>query len=167
MSSAFGRLRLLIVPLTWLLSLACVAAVAATLFWRFAAPAPVDLPLEHDSDPRAAAQRIAGQHPFADRAVPVVAVAQPVSSSRFSIVGLATGFVDGPGFAMISSGNQAPEAFAVGDEVASGVRLKRILPDGVELDRGGRIERIALPSASTAGITPVDSSNTPQPPAPR
>lgn len=167
MNSALRRLRALIIPCAWLLSLSCVAAVLATLFWRLAAPPPVDRPVSRDSDPRATAQRIAGQGPFAgqraDRdSTPVAAVA----ASAFSLVGLATGFVGGPGFALLKVGARAPEAFVEGDELAAGVRLERILADGVEIKRNGRVEKVPLASEPIAGIEPVDPSVPPPQPAP-
>ena len=149
------RLRVLAVPLAWLLALSCMAAVAATLFWRFAGPPPVELPLRHDADPRAAAQRIAGQHPFAGEAPTAAGGSGVVASSRFALQGLATGFAGGSAFALLQTDLQPVEAFVEGEEIVSGVRLKRILADGVEIDRGGVVERLALPGAQAAAVAPI------------
>lgn len=159
MKFALRRLQLLVVPVAWLVALSCVAGVAATLFWRLAAPPAIDRPVIQDSDPRAAARRIASQRPFAGQAAPSAAPLAVATTSAFSLVGVATGFVGGPGFALLKSGTAEPEAFVEGEEIASGVRLRRILADGVEIERGGRLEHIALPSATTAGVVPAALDN--------
>ncbi len=158
MNPALRRLRLLAVPLAWLLALGCAAAVAAALFWRLAAPPKVLLPLRIDTDPRAVAQRIVGQHPFAGEAPAAQPVQAAAAPGQFALIGLATGFAGGPGFALLKSGSDAPQAYVEGEEIAAGVRLKAILADAVELERDGRIERLSVPAVPTSGIRPADAA---------
>lgn len=159
MSAALRRLRLLAVPVSWLLALAIAAAVGAHLFWRFAAPPRVDLPVRIDSDPRTVAQRIAGQQPFGGAApVPLAAGTTAAATSGYTLVGVATGFAGGAAFALLKSGSGAAEPFVEGDEIATGVRLKRILANAVELERGGRTERVELPASPTTGIVGAETN---------
>ena len=151
MIAALRPLRHLVVPLAWLLALGCAAAVAATLFWRYAAPPKAVLPVRADTDPRAVAQHINGQHPFAGEA-PQRATTPTAGTSRYQVVGLATGFAGGSGFALLKSGDEAPQAYVEGEALAEGITLKRILGDGVELERNGRVERLNLPAAPTDGV---------------
>jgi len=155
MNQALRRLRLLAVPVAWLLALSCAAAVAAVLFWRFAAPPKVLLPVRIDTDPRAVAQRIIGQHPFGGETLAAQPVKAAAAAGQFALIGLATGFAGGPGFALLKSGSGQPQAYVEGEEIAGGVRLKAILADAVELERDGRIERLSIPAASTSGIQPA------------
>ncbi|MCB1958021.1 MAG: alpha-1,2-mannosidase [Rhodocyclaceae bacterium] len=155
MSAALRHLHVIAVPVAWLLALALVAAVAVTLFWRFTAPAPLALPVRFDADPRAVAQRIAGQQPFGGSAPAAAVAASPANTAAFTVVGVATGFIGGPGFALLKQGSGDPQAYVEGEEIARGLRLKRILADGVELEQGGRTERIQLPPVATTGIEPA------------
>ncbi len=158
MTAALRRLQVIAIPVAWLLALALVAAVCATLFWRFTAPPMIELPVRLDTDPRAVAQRIAGQQPFGgEAATAAVPTHAAVADTRFTVIGVATGFAGGPGFALLKDGNGDPRAFVAGDEIASGIHLARILPDGVEIDRGGKTERIRLPAVETTGIEPATS----------
>ena len=171
MNAVLRRLHVLAVPLAWLLALGLVAGVCATLFWRFTAPPRVVLPVRLDTDPRAVAQRIAGQQPFGGGGLAVELPASvAVAGTRFTVVGVATGFAGGAGFALLEADGGGPRAYVEGDEIASGVRLARILADGVELDRGGKTERIQLPAVETTGIepaTPPEGSPAPAASAPK
>jgi len=164
MTAVLRRLRLLAVPAAWLLALGCAAAVAAAMFWRFAAPHKLQMPLRIDTDPRAVAQRIVGQHPFAGEAPAARPVQVAAAAARYALVGLATGFAGGPGFALLKSGGGDPQAFVEGEEIASGVRLKAILADAVELERDGRVERLSMPAVPTTGIVPAQHRAASAPP---
>ncbi|MCB1895926.1 MAG: alpha-1,2-mannosidase [Zoogloeaceae bacterium] len=165
MIAALRRLRHLVVPLAWLLALGCAAAVAATLFWRYAAPPRSLLPVRSETDPRAVAQRINGQHPFAGEAPAKLAVAAGGGAARVAVIGLATGFDGGTGFALLKSGDDAPQAYVEGESLADGVTLRRILADGVELERNGRVERLSLPTTSTEGVITAAGAGAPAVPS--
>lgn len=164
---ASGALRRTVPALAWLAALCFTAWVAATLFWRFSEPDGAALPLKTDTDPRAAAQRIIGQQLLGgqDRSMagrPALAPSLPVE-----IVGLATGFTGGSGFVMLRAGGKL-STYAVGDEISPGRRLKRILADRIEIERGSSTEEIRLPVTPVSGILPAGVAADPsdiQPPA--
>ena len=165
MIAALRRLLHVVVLLAWLLELGCAAAVATTLFWHYAAPPRTVLPVRSDTDPRAVAQRINGQRPFASDAPAPIATAPAADGRRFAVVGLATGFAGGSGFALLKSGDDPPQAYVEGETVADGVMLKRILDDGVELERNGRVERLSLPATPTDGIVAASDAHDPAGPS--
>ncbi|WP_159685099.1 type II secretion system protein N [Cognatazoarcus halotolerans] len=163
---ASSAIRRTMPALAWLAALCFTAWVTATLFWRFSAPDDAALPLKTDTDPRAAAQRIIGQQLLggkdrlaADR--PALAPSLPIE-----VVGLATGFVGGSGFVMLRTGGKL-STYAVGDEISPGRRLKRILADRIEIERGGSTEEIRLPVTPVSGILPAGVAAEPSDVQPR
>lgn len=160
-ASASRRLRALAGPSAWLAASVLLAWAASDIFWRLAGQAPVLLPMTPDTDPRAAAQRIASHGPFAGQALPS---SDPVAGSIapapvFRVQGLATGFADGPGFALVSAGDGPVQAVAVGEEIAPGIWVRRIASDSLELEQGGRavVVRLHAPASDLErAIAPVE-----------
>lgn len=148
--AASRRLRAFAGPSAWLAASALLAWIGSAMFWALAGPAPASLPIAPDTDPRAAAQRIASQGPFtgqggsaADEDARLAAPA-PV----FRVHGLATGFADGPGFALVSAADGVVRAVALGEEIAPGIRVTQILSDGLELQQAGGAAFLRLPGAA-------------------
>lgn len=157
-----GRLRILSITLAWAGALGVAAWIGSGLFWRLAAPPVAFLPVSHDTDPQAVARRIAGYRPFAGQspATDEAANAPAALAPIYRLHGLATGFVGGPGFALVSAGDGPVRAVAAGEEIDKGIRVARILPDGVELDQGGRVVMLRLPvSGAEAGLEIVSSES--------
>lgn len=166
-----GRLRALIVPSAWLSALAAGAWVASGLVWRLTAPAVELLPFAPETDPRAIAQRIAAQRPFAGQASASAneSASPAMPPPVFRLHGLATGFAGGPGFALVSAGDGSVRPVLAGEEIAAGVRVARILAEGVELDQGGKAVMLRLPSTGVeAGraIIPTDPAGARHPSPP-
>lgn len=130
--------------LAWLAAAACSAWVVAGLIWRYAAPAPVLLPVADDGDAVRLAQDIAGRRVFVGQADDGASPAPGVPDSR--LIGLATGFAGGQAFALLAAGDNPPGAVLEGEEIAPGLRLRRILADRVEVDRDGIPDVLTLPS---------------------
>lgn len=67
------------------------------------------------------------------------------------------------GLAIIGESAQSARVFAVGGAVQPGVRLHQVHPDRVILDRGGRLEALALPKRNSGALV----INRPPPPSPQ
>lgn len=164
MNPALRRMRLLAEPLAWALALGCAGAVAAELFWRVRAPPPFDRPVRPDTDPRAVALRIAGQQPFGGGTAVSAEAAPGPSDRRIELLGLATGFAGGSGFALLKLDDRPAAAYTPGEELSGGLRLRRILDDGIELERLGQVETLRMPAAASAGIEPAGPARPAEPP---
>jgi len=130
--------------LAWLVVLTFAAWASADLFWRFTRPAPVAALPASETDPVKAARLLASRNPFGTTASLPVVASQEGRGPDYILVGLATGFGDDPGFALLQSGTDAPIPVLVGESPTPGVVLRRILPDRVELEVSGRIHELPL-----------------------
>ncbi|WP_120996377.1 type II secretion system protein N [Stutzerimonas urumqiensis] len=55
--------------------------------------------------------------------------------------------------AIIEQSGKPPERYSPGDEITSGVRLERVLPDRVELSKDGRQQVLAFPTSRSSGTS--------------
>jgi general secretion pathway protein C len=157
--SALSRRLPVIVALLLIL---LVAQYAATLTWRFLPGSVVDepavaaveepdaTPLPARQQPVALATRIVQWHLFGevrpDEPKPVVQVeAAPDTQLNLKLRGVFASSVPNGGRAIIADAGGREDAYSVGDEVAAGVKLNRIFPDRVLLERNGRLEALRLP----------------------
>lgn len=154
--------------LAWLLTLCFAAWVVSDLVLRFITPAGVSAQPAAITDPRVAAQRLATRSPMAsDGALTQAPADAPRIAQGFELVGVATGFGNDPGFALIKPSGGTVRAHLVGDEIAPGVRLVSLQAQQVEIDRGGIRETVRLFRQSSAGMpAPVAGSANPAVPAP-
>ena len=80
------------------------------------------------------------------------------------------GIISGQGLALIETSGSGTKVYRVGDTLPGGALLKEVLDDHVLLERGGVIERLALPKQSLSfGASPAavnnDAMNSPPPTA--
>ena len=151
----------LLTGLAWLLALAITAWIVAGWYWRLSAtpvqsarPSPV-------SDPAVAAQDIASRQLFgAPSSTLTAASAAPPPS--LVLIGVSTRWGQLPGFAIIKDGNSPANSFVEGEQIASGIKLVRVLADAIEIDRDGVRQTITLnPAAHPSADTPQNRSNQP------
>lgn len=158
----------LLTALAWILALGFAAWIGSDLVLRFITPAGLTAVAPTITDPRVAAQRLATRSPMAaDGAIAQASPNAPRVAQGFELVGVATGFGNDPGFALLKSGGSPARAYLVGDEIAPGVRLVSLQAQLVEIDRGGIRETVRLSRQSTAGTpAPIAGSANPAVPAP-
>ena len=89
--------------------------------------------------------------------------ATPRESLDYTLIGLATGFGDAPGFALLRPANGPVFSASVGETIAPGVTLAAIHADRVELSRGNVRETITLTRTLAQGApSPVVVPQRPQ-----
>lgn len=147
----------------WLAAIALWAWFAAGWYWRLTAPSPAAAPNLVATDPTVAARETVARHLFGE----VVVEAQAVAVSRYTLVGVAAHSKKSPGWAVIAEEGKPGQGFVVGEEIAPGVKLVSVMPDSVEIERGGTRERIPLsdaprPTAGTAGAPAPNPAPPPQ-----
>lgn len=157
---ASDRLAPLITAIVWLLVIGLIALLAAHWYWRIAGPAVESPRHASTTDAAAAAADVAARQLFGVYVVEASEpAAQTVQSSRFKLLGVMANSGNTRGFAILQENEQAPITVIEGDEFQPGLRLLRVLPDGVEIGQGESRERIAFsPAISNAaqnGVIPV------------
>ncbi|MDB5814263.1 MAG: alpha,2-mannosidase [Rhodocyclales bacterium] len=152
----------LLIGSTWLLALALAAWIAATWYWHFSGTAIESAQPVTVSDPQTAAQDIASRQLFGIATAPAATGA--ASDSNLVVTGVSTRWGKLPGFAIIRNGATPADAFVEGDLIAPGIKLLRVLPDAVEVDRNGTHEQIKLSLASRSATgTLQNRANQPMP----
>ncbi len=124
-------------------SLAALALLALTLAhwgWTWFGPAPATLAApapETDLARRAAEAHLFGSAGAVRAAAPV---------SELGEVRLLGVFAerDGKGYALVRAGTRAPTLVAAGQEIAPGVRIESVRPDGISVLQGGVRQELAL-----------------------
>ncbi|MCL2656468.1 MAG: hypothetical protein FWD62_03425 [Betaproteobacteria bacterium] len=162
----FRQIRLqastLSAALAWLLAIALCAWIFAGWYWCIKAPRPVAAAPAEVSDPLAAAKLVSARHLFGEPRSAAVQVA--VSSSRYTLLGVAADSVSAHGFAVIKEEGKPAEGFKLGEEISPGVRLDKIHANAVELDRNGARETLPLSEAPrTNASAPLPTMNQPPP----
>ena len=138
-----------------LVALALLALTLAHWGWQWFGPAPAVVP------PAAAetdySRRVAEAHLFGTPTAPAAAGAVVASSSLGDtrLLGVIVER-DGRGYALFRAAARGPLLIAVGQDVASGVKLEAIRPDGVTLIDGGVRREIQLRA-------PIQSNKTDKP----
>jgi hypothetical protein len=127
-----------------LIALALGAGVLAYWGWRWFGPTPVALPPERfEGD---TVRRIADAHLFGAAPASTSADAS-LSTGDLKLLGVFAER-DGRGYALFRAGSRGALFVAMGSEVAPGVRLDAVRPDGVTLVQGGARRDVALRQAS-------------------
>ncbi|TMH05789.1 MAG: hypothetical protein E6H67_07925 [Betaproteobacteria bacterium] len=134
----------LIARLAWVVAIAVLALVLAHWIWRWFGPAPVAMPIVAPSGdlPR----RIAEAGLFG------VAAAGPANAVQsftgdLKLLGVFAQR-DGQGYALFRAGARGPLLIAAGQDIASGVQLESVRPDGVTLVDNGQRRSMLLRAAS-------------------
>jgi general secretion pathway protein C len=147
----------------WVLALA-IGVQAAIIVTSFAGTnsAP-SLPVAQASAPvqqsakRANVAMIANSHIFGAAAPPEPPKQDASNAPQTSMPLVLTGVIadDDPrtGLAILGESAAAAKVYAVGDNLPGGARLHSVYDDRVLLDRGGRLESLALPRNVMAGMT--------------
>jgi len=149
--------------IAWGLALAFAAWVVADLFWRLLAPHPAVFPILSESDPVKSAQVIGARHFMGEGAAPL---AGGGDNGRFALFGVVTGDERHPGFAVLGVDGATPTGVLLGQEIAPGVVLTRILADRVELRSGTETQSLLLPPAGSGPAVPAAPVSVLPPPAP-
>jgi hypothetical protein len=136
----------LIAGLAWVVAIAVLAVVLAHWIWRWFGPAPVAIPIVAPS----------GEFPrrIADAGLFGAAASRPANAAQ-SLTGdlrLLGVFAerDGRGYALFRAGSRGPLLIAAGQDIASGVRLESVRPDGVTLVDNGERRSMLLRAAPAA-----------------
>ena len=138
-----------VVAVAWLGALTLLGFTLAHWAWQWLGPAPAALPLAATGGDFAA--RIAGAHLFG-AAPRVLAASSPEASPASAELRLLGVFAqrDGGGYALFRAGARGPLLVAAGHDIAAGVRLEAVRPDGVTLtDAGVRRDIVLRPAPST------------------
>ncbi len=115
--------------------------------------------------PQAQATILAAVDPFYRNGPPAAAV-EATSSLNLLLFGVRENRGSGGGAAIIGPPDGQQASYAVGEEVAPGVRLSQVFFDYVVLDRGGRQEKLFLdqskvPEVIAGGAAPPAVAGTP------
>lgn len=107
------------------------------------------------ADTTKAGAEIASRHLFgAEQTNKTQSGEAPVASHPIRIVGVMTGSGRSPGFAVIQDEGKSNRAVIEGEEITAGIKLERVLPQGVEIRRNGQRETLPLDS-NTGGALPA------------
>jgi len=153
------RLQSAAIPaIAWLVVLSIGAWLGAGWFWRVSAPAvngAIYAPIANAAN---AANEIASRHLFgAIQSEQQDASAPPEAAvtTDLRIMGVMTGSKHSPGFAVIQEEGKTSRSVIEGEEFLPGVRLEKVLPQGVELSRDGRREQLSLSNMQGSIVPPV------------
>ena len=138
-----------------LLALAVLALTLAHWGWRWFGPTPIVVPPTTDADP---ARRVADAHLFGTASTAVVPAAAGASATLgdLRLLGIIVER-DGHGYALFRAVSRGPLLIALGQEVANGVKLDAIRPNGVTLIEGGVRREMQLRTS-----VPSDKSEKPR-----
>lgn len=146
-----------------------LAAQLAALVWRVLVPpqamAPVaGAPTAAPAGPNLAS--IVGAHLFGSAAVEASgdAASAPATSLRLTLAGTIAGQDPAKGWAIIGQTAQDAKVYATGANIPGGARLREVYADRVILERGGRLEALALPRL--AGGAPMQAASRNEAPRP-
>jgi len=141
--------------LPWLGKLATMAVIAllawlgARAFWNFTSPATPEPAMAIDTDALRAAQAVAARHMFGEAPAQLTKGAVARTEANLKLHGVfAPARPGNTAIAILSSQGKPAVAVRVGEEVIPGVKLHRVLPRSVEIDQGGQIISLALPSVA-------------------
>ena len=145
-----------------------LAAQLAAVVWRVLAPQQGMVPV---ASPPATAPagpnlpNIVGAHLFGTAAIEATgdAASAPATSLRLTLAGTIAGQDPAKGWAIIGQTAQDAKVYATGANIPGGARLKEVYADRVILERGGRLEALALPRLAGGGALPMAAANRPSP----
>ncbi len=139
-----------------LIAIALLAAVTVEVANRWLEPDLHVSRVERSTDPRTVARQISAR---------VVADPGPqfsddlpdttTSDGGYALIGLATGFGDAPGFAMLRAASGEFHSAMLGESLPSGAKVIAIRPDHVQLDQRGTVVTIRISRDELQGITPA------------
>lgn len=153
---AFNPRASFITGLAWAVAIAALAAAGALAPRLFV---PLPKPAQSDAtseivDPRALAATVVRSQLFADQDAYVEGNAgRPGEPSDIVLIGVATGFVGGTGFALFEHDGQSV-SHRIGETVMQDWQLLRILADRVELGAGSQRLELTLHTSAQRPLSP-------------
>jgi len=117
----------------WVAAVAILAFVLAHWFWQWFAPQPAPIPrAAPQSD---LARRIGDAKLFGAARAPAMGATPSTGAADLRLLGIISE-ADGRGYALFRAGARGPLLIAAGHDIADGVRLEAVRPDGVTLVDG-------------------------------
>ena len=145
-----------------------LAAQLAAVVWRVLTPQQGMVPVA--SPPATAAagpnlSNIVGAHLFGTAAIEATgdAASAPATSLRLTLAGTIAGQDPAKGWAIIGQTAQDAKVYATGANIPGGARLREVYADRVILERGGRLETLALPRLTGDASAGAVASRSPPP----
>jgi len=142
--------------IAWFVAIGSLAVVFVEVINRWIEP---DLQVSHaerSTDPRAAARQISARVAIdADllRTAPGLSTTD-AEDGGYVLVGLATGFGEAPGFAMLRATSGEVVSLMLGESLPSGATVIEIQADHVTLNQRGSLLTIRIPRDEAPGIAP-------------
>lgn len=164
------RLAPLLPVVAWLLVAGIVAWIAAGWYWRLAAQRSEQAVPSVATDVPSVTREIISRNLFG-QPVSNAGDTAPVSTSRYRLIGVAANSGTAKGFAIIQVDDKTSLPAIEGEEFEPGVKLLRVLPRSVEIERNGLRETLSLADNAAAGATPAltqppPATQAPPPPPP-
>lgn len=132
--------------LATLAMLGLLAWLGATVFWRLNTPETVAPLAAIETDPQRAAQAITSRHLFGEAPRLAAGAVKATVLTDIALRGVVAPSRPGQlGIAVLAIAGKPATAVREGDEVAPGVRLTKVLPASVELERGSQVQSLPLP----------------------
>lgn len=135
-------------PVAWFAAISLMAWVCATLVERWLSSSPQAIPPAYASDPRVAARMISakfgGETGQARSTAAQLTSTQTAAAQAFELIGVATGFQGGEGFAILRASNGELTSVVIGQALSDNRVVSAILADAIELDHNGVLERLTL-----------------------
>jgi len=164
--SASARLAAAAPTVVTVVLVIALAAQLAALVWRVLVPqqdmAPVaGPPVAAPTGPNLAG--IVGAHLFGTAAIEASgdAASAPATSLRLTLAGTIAGQDPARGWAIIGQTAQDAKVYATGASIPGGAKLREVYADRVILERGGRLEALALPRLTGGGSLQAASRSEP------
>lgn len=141
--------------IAWFVAIGSLAGVSVEVFNRWLEPELQVSHAERSTDPRAAARQISARV-ITDANLLQGATELPATDTDdggYVLVGLATGFGDAPGFAMLRAASGEVVSAMLGERLPSGATVVAIQADHVKLNQRGTVLTIRIPHDEAPGIT--------------
>lgn len=140
-------------PMTFTLALlALIGWIAARWFWILMAPSPAPLAAPLAAEARNPVDAVINARPFGAVAV-TSSTPSPQQVGDLILRGISS--TRRGGIAIIAVDKGRTVAVNAGDEIAPGIRLERVLPDHVIVNRAGVPQRLELPQRKSTHVAPV------------
>ncbi|HRQ55791.1 MAG TPA: type II secretion system protein N [Azoarcus taiwanensis] len=141
--------------LAWLIAIVLLAAVTVEVVNRWLEPELHVSRVERSTDPRTVARQISARVAVDSKSQLSEDLPETTTNDGgYSLIGIATGFGDAPGFAMLRSASGGLHSAMLGESLPSGAKLIAIRPDHIQLDQRGTVHTIRISREELGGITP-------------
>ncbi len=160
-----AKLRILLdrYGVTFLTLLLCGVLILLITKWTWLFLKPVEqkapIPSAMKLNMNALTDQIADAHIFGTAGQDKPLAAEQISTLNLHLKGVFAFDPSTPAFAIINTGNK-DEAFKVGDQIMTGVKLHEVQPRHIVIDRSGSLEKVLLEEKqnnNSAGVMPPPS----------